>query len=1239
MVSKCSSDGIIENVRIGFANVQGVANRCQGVTQFMSTRKLDIFFLVETWLIEEQSFSNLRGVFTEMRLSKSELSVNAKRGKEGIIVLANEGVKSLISIVKKSVSKRWIVLKVADFYIACCYFPPLTAATNEEMFEFFSYIQEHKDIDYDRLVIVGDINARLGDMTGDDSINTRGTWLKKTILNHFALKIMPPIRGKWTTFSTSGRGVTDLVLCSEESVVQCNELSVYESIDLNGSDHRPLVWTVPLMKTFTLPTITRYNRGKLEKAEERKLYSDALHSSFFNIFSYFVKRSNDLRLECISNTILAQSVVDDLYCQFMHWIDDAALASIGLMHIDVGVSNHAFETDVIAKIRKDMEMVCGDIALLDPATVEYRSKFDGLHRVRDEYRRVLSERRYELFEEKCNLWAAPGNQSMFQKCISAIKKRESRSGCQLTPDKMEEYANHFRGTFGAQPKGVNVPLEVIEEMLKQISDEEKVECEEALSVFSAESIQTSLNFFSNGKAAGPDNIFVELVKHEETLTCQLLSILFKICYRFAIVPAMWCRANVTLIYKNKGDINDVANYRPISLTCVIRRVYERVLLRLLQPKTEHILTPNQGGFRPKRGTLHQSYVLDEIIKANPQAVFFFLDIKAAYDTVSTKLLWRDMVEYGVNRHLVSVCRSLFDFNVCNLVVNGKQSEDIRCLRGLLQGSSLSPLLFNLYIHSLILRLNKLPKLVTNGVEMNNLFYADDGGLFGEISVGQSLLDVCSTWGDEYGEDWSAPKSAAMMPLPPKKPSDVCVPKKPVFTIQGGEIPFVENFVYLGSEVKRGVGIVFENKQEERVRKMISTAIFLKRKGMNTHGWRISSSVCAYKSFLRPIMEYGTCFMDLKRDKMLETMSIAQNRVLNMIVSSACTSSRGAKLKMLNMETVAARCEYLQYCFVSNLRTRCPADSFATLVWRASVVEGENTSVRLRGRQKTSKSNTTLPELTVMQKRLIISNEIVQFAFAQGSDDKEAIESFVRKRKVASMASYDSVKNGKGDVAASIDHNIPRRLGRSAYTDRGVSREDQRVLIALRLGEFAFHQACIKCPEHEPVTREHASLCSGEAFRLRVRFPRLYHLYHESGQVCGSLLFQDYLLNRMDLLYTSRDAELYEEGQDILHELIASAKCIRESISGYVKNESAKHVVSWYHPLKKRKLATFILSKKQKPSRVRGPPKASCNQRAKPRALQKRAQPSPSHASRRQPRAKTWSVDVMPTPTRLTFDPP
>jgi len=82
------------------------------------------------------------------------------------------------------------------------------------------------------------------------------------------------------------------------------------------------------------------------------------------------------------------------------------------------------------------------------------------------------------------------------------------------------------------------------------------------------------------------------------------------------------------------------------------------LMRYLVPAAEKVLCGSQSGFRPARNTIQQCYALNEIMCANTNAVHAFLDIKAAYDCVNRRLLWRDMAQYGFEEHMIAVCQAL-----------------------------------------------------------------------------------------------------------------------------------------------------------------------------------------------------------------------------------------------------------------------------------------------------------------------------------------------------------------------------------------------------------------------------------------------------------------------------------------------------------------------------------------------------------------------------------------------------
>ena len=74
------------------------------------------------------------------------------------------------------------------------------------------------------------------------------------------------------------------------------------------------------------------------------------------------------------------------------------------------------------------------------------------------------------------------------------------------------------------------------------------------------------------KAPGPDGISGHILKHCSDSLSFPLSILFNKSYRTSCIPGDWKNANVVPIHK-KGEKNDVKNYRPVSLTSLVMKVF------------------------------------------------------------------------------------------------------------------------------------------------------------------------------------------------------------------------------------------------------------------------------------------------------------------------------------------------------------------------------------------------------------------------------------------------------------------------------------------------------------------------------------------------------------------------------------------------------------------------------------------------------------------------------------------
>ena len=98
----------------------------------------------------------------------------------------------------------------------------------------------------------------------------------------------------------------------------------------------------------------------------------------------------------------------------------------------------------------------------------------------------------------------------------------------------------------------------------------------------------------------------------------------------------------------------VEDYRGITLAQTAHNVYASVLTKRLrvEVKGQRLLPPSQAGFRRGMGCVNNIYVLNHVInrqvtRMERKMVIFFIDLKAAFDSVNRDVLVRAMRKRGV----------------------------------------------------------------------------------------------------------------------------------------------------------------------------------------------------------------------------------------------------------------------------------------------------------------------------------------------------------------------------------------------------------------------------------------------------------------------------------------------------------------------------------------------------------------------------------------------------------------
>ena len=345
---------------------------------------------------------------------------------------------------------------------------------------------------------------------------------------------------------------------------------------------------------------------------------------------------------------------------------------------------------------------------------------------------------------------------------------------------------------------------------------------------------------------------------------------------FRILENYWFNESVPSDFKRtilcpflKSDDKDHSNpvnYRPISLLNSLMKVYEGIICsRLVNFFDEHnTFSRYQAAYRKNRSIFDHLLVIHELFleyrfyKTGPRGgkmkrplYFCFLDFRKAFDTVVRNILFRKLYNIGVRGKILRVVMNLFSKNTANVSLDGFLSPEFTINRGVLQGSKLGPILFNLFINDLLNDLNRLKLGASIGpVHIAALGFADDIVLISDKPSNlQQLLNICKSWATKNNMAFNTSKCKVMI----FNGAD----KHVIFTLGNDVLEIVSTYRYLGVLLtSKYVTNLFKAHFENILQKAKTVAAAIRSHVYGAAGFRIKSSVKMYKLQVRPLLEFS-----------------------------------------------------------------------------------------------------------------------------------------------------------------------------------------------------------------------------------------------------------------------------------------------------------------------------------------------------------------------------------------------
>ena len=805
----------------------------------------DIVCLTETWTDE---FSDLVvNDFEHYVLNRVQKNPNAKRNSGGIVIYVRSKFVSedthvfcseddILCIRLKS---EKIGLK-QDLYILLCYVMPENSVRQaiiencvfERMLDSIVGINNRCN---DRCYVLccGDFNARtniqpdyvVGDnsvhlaMLPDDyisdvdlsrvsqdkgTLNNNGTLLldfcKQTGLRLLNGRVgMDKSIGKVTFVGNRGSSVVDYMVCSPELFQFIEKFKVGDPNII--SDH----CEIGLSFTFYTDPADKANVPVQNNVFEKLPYQYRWNNDYkVDFIEKLNSQDSKNKANVLSENILTSTSnvdIDSCLHNLNEYILSAADGMIKKNNFDNDSDKYRSRTDSYCKSdwynEECYEKRCRFNFFFDT----YRKHKTDLNRInfvkaRNEYKSALRQARFVHDKAKTDklINARYKNAKLYWNMLKSV------SHIPIDSSRLSDFETYFRAVSDPDDHLFTPDEDVLHFNERYLQNEFTIMFEELNSKISNSEILTAIKQLKTNKSAGPDLLLNEFFIQGQDILLPLFYSLFNKVFDIGYFPSQWSEGYIIPLHK-KGNVENVQNYRGITLLSTLGKLFTRILNNRLMEwaETYNVYIEAQAGFRSEMSTVDNIFVLHNIIthmlNSGKKLYCAFIDFTKAFDYIVRDNLWVKLIKLGIRGKILNIIQSLYNCIKSKVKLNNELSKDFECILGVRQGESLSPFLFSMFINDLE---ETFVKSGIEGIDIGTmnilmLLYADDIIVFANTAEElQEQLNRLKLYCDKWKLKINVEKTKVMVFRKGGR-----LPNNVSFTYDGQVLDIVKRFTYLG----------------------------------------------------------------------------------------------------------------------------------------------------------------------------------------------------------------------------------------------------------------------------------------------------------------------------------------------------------------------------------------------------------------------------------------------------------
>lgn len=480
----------------------------------------------------------------------------------------------------------------------------------------------------------------------------------------------------------------------------------------------------------------------------------------------------------------------------------------------------------------------GDQALYSAARADLRR---GIKGAKSEYRR-----RIEAHLES-------NNSRQVWQGIQQLTNYKSTSGPAEGEASLAEELNNFFARFEVESPEAATPLPTVPSNFSLTEHE----------------VRRTLRAVDSRKAAGPDGVPGRVLKDCADQLAGIFTRIFNQSLAESFVPPC-LKSSIIVPLPKKPQITSLNDYRPVALTPVVMKCFEKLVRGHVTSHLPKGLDPHQFAYRANLSTedaittaLHAA--LSHLEQKGSYVRMLFVDYSSAFNTILPHKLLNKLVNLGIPH---PTCMWIYSFLTCRtqrVRVGPHTSTALSLSTGSPQGCVLSPLLFTLYTHDCI------------PTHHNNTFvkFADDTTVVGLISGAdesayRSEVERLAAWCGENNLLLNTAKTKELVIDFRRKKTDITP-----LLISGDCVEQVTDIRFLGVQLEEG--LTWTVNTIKVVKRAQQRLHFLRVLRKNNIAQRLLVSF--YRCTIETVLTYCICVW-------FSSCTVAQKKALQRVVNTA-----------------------------------------------------------------------------------------------------------------------------------------------------------------------------------------------------------------------------------------------------------------------------------------------------------------------------------------------------------------